>query len=131
MKSKEGELKFDSPSFPHWPLSPSSAVGSDDPDPVLPGLVPAGTYVATMFQATPDGLRTINVLTAGGSLTVTVNADNSVNGTLYVPASVAGQDLTASMTGSWLPLAWACPFSSRRSIPSSAISSGRELLRSG
>jgi hypothetical protein len=73
--------------------------GSDDPDPVSPPLVPAGTYVATTFQATPDGLGAINVLTAGGSLTVTVNANNSVNGTLTLPASVAGAPFTASMSG--------------------------------
>jgi hypothetical protein len=58
-----------------------------------------GTYVATTFQATLDGLGAINVLTAGGSLTVTVSANNSLNGTLHLPASLAGEDFTASMTG--------------------------------
>ena len=74
-------------------------VGCGGDDPLAPQLVPTGTYVATTFQATPDGLGAINVLTAGGSLTVTVGANNTVTGTLHLPASLAGQDFTASMAG--------------------------------
>jgi len=74
-------------------------VGCGGDDPLAPQLVATGTYVATTFQATPDGLGAINVLTAGGSLTVTVGANNTVTGTLHLPASLAGQDFTASMAG--------------------------------
>jgi len=68
-------------------------------DPVAPSPA-AGTYVATQFLVTPDGaVAPIDVLSAGGSLTVTVNADKSVSGTLHVPANVLGSEFTTSMAG--------------------------------
>ena len=48
----------------------------------------AGTYVATTF--TFSGPVTGDVLSAGGSFTITLNADGTADGSLFVPASLAG-----------------------------------------
>jgi hypothetical protein len=71
--------------------------GSDDPVSVSP--VPTGTYTATTFQVTPDGQSAINVLSQGGTLTVTLSGTNSVSGQLRLPASIAGTELVANWTG--------------------------------
>jgi hypothetical protein len=60
----------------------------------------AGSYVATTFQVTPDGQGLIDVLAQGGSLTIVLESDNSVAGTLQIPASATGgQAVTASLNG--------------------------------
>ena len=60
----------------------------------------AGTYEATLFVVTPTGQSPIDVLAAGGSLSITVEASGATSGTLFVPASVTGEaPLTASMAG--------------------------------
>ena len=74
-------------------------IGCGGDGPTSPGNL-AGSYAATTLQVTPDGQAPINVLSNGGSLTLTLNNDNSVTGTLNLPASVTGQQaLTASMSG--------------------------------
>ena len=70
--------------------------GSDSPS--QPASI-AGTYTATVFRVTPTGQPTIDVLAQGGSLSITIAADNTASGTLSIPASVAGTPFTASMTG--------------------------------
>jgi hypothetical protein len=68
------------------------------------GLSPAdlaGSYVATVFAVTPAGQSAVDVLAAGGSLTITLSASGSTTGSLVVPASVPGGPLTASMAGTF------------------------------
>jgi len=62
----------------------------------------AGTYHATTFTEAQTGQQPVNVLTAGGSLTITITADNKTSGTLFIPKAIAGTttDFTAGMTGS-------------------------------
>lgn len=60
----------------------------------------AGVWAATQFLVTPTGQAQIDVLAAGGSMTISIFADNSTSGSLSVPASVAGgSPITASMAG--------------------------------
>jgi len=59
-----------------------------------------GTYTASIFVVTPTGQAPINVLAAGGVLSITIAADGSTSGTLNVPASVTGgAPFIASMAG--------------------------------
>ncbi len=72
-----------------------SACGdSNDPN----GSAVAGNYTATTLRVTPSGESPIDVLASGGSLTLTINAQNQVTGTLNIPPSIDG-GLTASMAG--------------------------------
>ena len=60
----------------------------------------AGTYTATVFKVTPTGQAQIDVLAAGGSLTITIGSANATSGSLNIPASInGGTPFTASMTG--------------------------------
>ena len=60
----------------------------------------AGTYVATTFTLTGDVAG--DVLAAGGGLTITLNADGTTAGSLFVPASLnEGEDFNASMVGTF------------------------------
>ncbi len=60
----------------------------------------AGTYVATVFSVTPTGQAAINVLAAGGSLTIIIAANNTTSGDLFIPASInGGTAFNASMVG--------------------------------
>jgi hypothetical protein len=60
----------------------------------------AGSYTATTFLVTPDGQAPVNVLSQGGSLTLTLASDKSVTGTLHLPASATGAEpLTVTMNG--------------------------------
>jgi hypothetical protein len=59
-----------------------------------------GTYVASVFRVTPQGQSQIDVLGAGGSMTLTIGSNNAVTGTLVVPGSVTGGGpLSESMAG--------------------------------
>jgi hypothetical protein len=81
-------------------LASISACGSSS-DTTRPAGSIAGSYVATGFTVTPTGESAINVLTAGGSLDITIAADSSTTGTLDVPASVTGStEFVEDMTGS-------------------------------
>ncbi len=60
----------------------------------------AGTYAATEF--TLSGEVSGDVLAAGGSLSITLNADGSTSGSVFVPAALNdGQDFTASLAGTF------------------------------
>lgn len=60
----------------------------------------AGAYAATTFLVTPDGQAERDVLSAGGSLAITIGAANTTTGTLSIPAAVTGDStFTASMVG--------------------------------
>jgi len=60
-----------------------------------------GTYVATVFSVTPTGQAAINVLAAGGSLTISIAANNTTTGSLFIPASInGGTAFNADMAGS-------------------------------
>ena len=50
----------------------------------------AGLYVATSFIATPTGGSAEDVLAAGGMLTIRLEPNGTVTGTLDVPGGVAG-----------------------------------------
>jgi hypothetical protein len=60
----------------------------------------AGSYVATDFRVTPTGQASIDVLGAGGTLSIAIAANNTTTGSLNVPGSVTGgAPFTASMAG--------------------------------
>ena len=60
----------------------------------------AGTYRADHFMVTPQGESEKDVLAAGGSLVITIEADGSTTGSLNIPASVTGgAAFNASMAG--------------------------------
>ncbi len=60
----------------------------------------AGTYVATEF--TLAGEVSGDVLAAGGSLSITLNADGTTSGSVFVPAALNdGEDFTASLAGTF------------------------------
>ena len=80
-------------------LSSAWSVGCGSDTPNQPSPI-AGAYTATVFQVTPTGQPTIDVLAQGGSLSVSIASDNSASGSLSLPASVTGgAPFTASMTG--------------------------------
>jgi len=59
-----------------------------------------GTYEANVFLVTPAGQSPIDVLDAGGSLTLTLSASGATTGSLVVPASITGgPELVADMAG--------------------------------
>lgn len=58
----------------------------------------AGSYTATTLRVTPAGEAPIDLLAAGGSLTLTIDAENQATGTLVIPPSIEG-GLNASMAG--------------------------------
>jgi hypothetical protein len=61
----------------------------------------AGQYTATTFTVVESG-NTIDVLAAGGSLTITLTTSGTTTGQLIVPASVTGgSPLVASMDGTY------------------------------
>jgi hypothetical protein len=71
-----------------------SACGdSNDPSASL-----AGSYTATTLRITPTGGPPADVLAGGGSLTLTIDAQNQVTGNLSVPPSIDG-GIEASMAG--------------------------------
>ncbi len=59
-----------------------------------------GTYAAAFFRITPAGQAEINVLAAGGSLSIVIRSDGTTTGGLSIPASVTGgAAFSASMEG--------------------------------
>jgi len=58
-----------------------------------------GSYRAIAFRITPDGEGLVDVLAAGGSLSITLDHAGAASGTLVLPASAPGGPLTASMAG--------------------------------
>ena len=77
--------------------SASTACGSDSPTQASSPI--AGTYVATVLRVTPTGQPTIDVLAQGGTLSITIAADNTTTGSLTLPASLAGSAVSLSMAG--------------------------------
>jgi hypothetical protein len=66
---------------------------------VVADVIP-GTYAATDFHVTPPGQPIVDVISAGGSITVTVAEDLSTDGTLFLPAGlISSQAIQASMAG--------------------------------
>lgn len=59
----------------------------------------AGSYEATTFIVTPDGEGPIDVLAAGGFITITISPNGATTGDMFIPASVAGADEGFSMDG--------------------------------
>ncbi|MBW8770594.1 MAG: hypothetical protein JF589_12610 [Gemmatimonadetes bacterium] len=74
----------------------SSACGGDSTTQVS---TIAGNYSATVFQVTPTGLPTIDVLAQGGTLTLSIAADNSTTGNISLPASVLGTAFSENLSG--------------------------------
>jgi hypothetical protein len=58
-----------------------------------------GTYTATYFRITPPDESEVDVLAAGGSLTINITENLATSGNLIVPSSITG-GVTASMAGS-------------------------------
>ena len=60
----------------------------------------SGTWVATVFNVTPSGEAPIDLLAAGATLTITIDAGNMTTGSLEIPAGVGGAEpFSASMAG--------------------------------
>ena len=61
-----------------------------------------GAYTATrLVTVDPSGI--VNWLDAGGSLTLTLNADATITGRLFLPGgATGGGDVDADMAGTWL-----------------------------
>lgn len=60
----------------------------------------SGTWVATVFSVTPTGAAPIDLLAAGATLTITIDADNVTTGSLNIPAGIVGAGpFSASMAG--------------------------------
>lgn len=79
----------------------SGAGCSSDPtasEPQLPG-----SYSATVFSVIPSGQTAINVLSAGGGLSIVIDANSAVTGTLTIPAALTGAGTeVVSMAGTAL-----------------------------
>ena len=71
--------------------------GDTPPAPVVIDIT--GNYVATYFHVTPTGKPTIDVLARGGSLTMSIAANNATSGTLVIPQDVFGSAVNVSMAG--------------------------------
>lgn len=76
-----------------WLATWSSACGGDSG--TQPSAI-AGNYTATVFQVTPTGQSMIDVLAQGGTLSLSVAADNSTTETISLPASVTGTAFTGA-----------------------------------
>jgi hypothetical protein len=75
--------------------SPTEGCGCS-PAPVLT----AGTWTAIQLLVTPAGQSQIDILAAGGSLTIVIAQNFTTSGSLVIPASVnGGTPFTASMAG--------------------------------
>lgn len=67
--------------------------------PVIPNPI-EGVWAATQFLVTPNGQAQIDVLAAGGSMTITIHDSFGTSGSLTVPASVIGAaPIMESMAG--------------------------------
>ena len=58
-----------------------------------------GTYTATYFRVTPPDESEVDVLGAGGSLTINITENLATSGNLFIPSTITG-GVTASMAGS-------------------------------
>jgi len=73
----------------------SACEGILEPDDVV------GTYSATTFTVTQQGTTT-NLLATGATFSITLAADGSTTGQLFIPdAAEGGGDFTASMAGTF------------------------------
>jgi len=80
------------------PLLAAVLVGCGGTEPSGANL--AGSYTATVFQVAPPGQSAINVIAAGGTLTMTIGQDLAVSGSISLPASVTGDEaFSASLAG--------------------------------
>lgn len=62
----------------------------------------AGSYSASEFTATSDELGTFDLLAVGAEVTVTLAADGTTTGRLFVPGGAEdNSDLDADLTGTW------------------------------
>jgi hypothetical protein len=76
-----------------------AAACADDPN-VPPAGVP-GQYHATTFAVSSGG-PAVNLLALGASFAMTLAADHTTNGRLFIPAAAAGGSaVDESLTGSW------------------------------
>ena len=80
-------------------LAAAAGMGCGGSDTVGSSNLVSGTYLAIIFTITPSGQAPIDVLNAGGSLRINIEASGTTSGTLSVPASVTGGPLSASMAG--------------------------------
>jgi hypothetical protein len=69
-----------------------------DNGPTSPGSL-AGTYVATQLLTTTNGVTT-NLLAAGASITLVLNADGTTTGRLFIPASFTPA-VDETLNGTW------------------------------
>ena len=72
---------------------------ADDPN-VPPAGVP-GSYYATTFTVTSNG-PPVNLLALGASFTMTLGADHTTSGRLFIPSSITGgESVDESLAGTW------------------------------
>ena len=71
-------------------------------DPNVPPVGVPGAYHATAFSLATGGGPAYDLLASGASLTLTLAADHSTTGRLFVPAGYAGgAAVDESMAGTW------------------------------
>ena len=76
------------------------SLGCGDPTVSIAGDVIPGSYQAISFRVTPTGQPMVDVLAAGGSLSVVIATDSSMTGTLVLPAGLLTANATStSMAG--------------------------------
>jgi hypothetical protein len=78
----------------------TAALSSCGGDPLTISAV-VGTYTATAFTVKPTGLATIDVLAAGGTLSIVLKDDMTTTGSIHVPAAVQG-GFDASLAGTYV-----------------------------
>ncbi|MGH2356601.1 MAG: hypothetical protein ACRDGJ_01135 [Candidatus Limnocylindria bacterium] len=104
------------------------ACGSDSFTPTQETV--AGSYSATTFTAA-SGAGTLDLLGLGASVTVTLAADGTTTGRLFVPGGgEGGEDLDEDLTGTWTLDGSTVTFSQTADtfIRDAAFTAGRDRL---
>jgi len=82
------------------PLLAALVLANCGDDPVQP-VAARGAYTATTFTGTSNG-ATVDVLAAGGSLTIVLTPQGTTTGRLFIPGAVTGEgDFDLDLTGTY------------------------------
>lgn len=75
--------------------------GCSDPVVVTRPADVVGSYAATTWVVTTSASGPVNVLDAGGSVSLTLNEDGTATGSVSIPAGSGLTAVDADLTGSW------------------------------
>ncbi len=80
----------------------SGSCGTDGACACSPPETIVGTYHATRLRFTPNAQSTVDALTAGSTLNLTLSSNGTTSGTLFVPASLNnGVQATYDLAGTY------------------------------